>query len=138
MTPLGFTEELAADLATRGAPQPAHGQLGEVVLACAGTIVSILTHTEIDLGGNCGVIELVDVVATITRDCANVAYEDGTTNWAAQDRVSVLLDADATLLWEWGEKLRAAAWYRGQPPALVYSQLGGVANVTLSIQLPLP
>ena len=74
MTPLTFAQDLAADLATRGAPQPAHGQLGEVVLDCAGTIVSILTQSEYDLGNNCGAIDLVDVVASITRDCSLVKW----------------------------------------------------------------
>ncbi len=138
MTPLTFAQDLAADLATRGAPQPAHGQLGEVVLDCAGTIVSILTQSEYDLGNNCGAIDLVDVVASITRDCSFVANQDGTTDWAKQDQVSAALDLDATLLWDWGEKLRATAWLRTGTPTVLFTQMGGVASATLNIQLPLP
>lgn len=138
MTPLEFTRDLAADLTTRGAPPESHAQLGEIIVPCAGTYVSIVNQVQVDLGNNCAPIELVDVVAVLARDCANVSNDDGTTNWTAQDQVSAGLDADGAMLWDWGEKLLAAAWYRTGTPTLTYTILGGIAMVTLGIQLPLP
>ena len=107
MTPLRFAQALAADLSTLPVPTPIHAQLGDVVVPCAGTYVSILNQTEVDLGNNCDKIQMAEVVVVAARDCANVSYDDGTTNWDAQNAVSAQMDFDADLLLEQAEKWRA-------------------------------
>jgi hypothetical protein len=121
-------------------PTPVHAQLGELVVPCAGTYVSILTQSEVPLDpdAKCGAILMADIVAVIARECANVANDDGTTNWVAQDAVSVMLDVDGDLLWDWAEKQRAVAWYRQGTPAIVYTVQGAIAMTTLTVPLPVP
>jgi hypothetical protein len=138
VTPLGFVHALVDDLSTLLLPEPVHGQLGEIIVPCAGTYVSILNQTEVELGANCDTVLLADVAVVAARDCANVSNDDGTTNWDAQDAVSLLLDRDGTVLWEWAEKQRADAWYRQGTPTITYMTLGAIAMTTLGVLLPIP
>ena len=140
MTPLRFAQSLATDLGYLGVPQPVHAQLGELIVPCAGTYVTILTQSEVQLDPNgvCGAIMLADVVVVIARDCAHVALDDGTTNWPVQDAVSAMLDADGDLLWEQAEKWRTLAWYRQGTQSITYTVLGALAMTTLTVSLPIP
>jgi hypothetical protein len=103
VTPLGFVHALVDDLSTLLLPEPVHGQLGEIIVPCAGTYVSILNQTEVE-----------------------------------RDAVSLLLDRDGTVLWEWAEKQRADAWYRQGTPTITYMTLGAIAMTTLGVLLPIP
>lgn len=119
-------------------PQPTTAQVGEIVIPCAGTYVTILNQTEIDQGRNCDAIPVGDTVITAAFDCANVANDDGSTNWEAQDVVSAQLDLAGDYLWSYVAELRADVVYRGNPPLLSYLQLGGLAMATITAQLPIP
>jgi len=141
MTPLGFVQDLVADLArSYPMPTPTHAQLGDVVVDCAGLFATVLNLSEYAIAAtaNCGFVTLADISVTASRDCANVANEDGTTNWARQDAVSAQMDADADALWEWAEKQRVAAFTPTTPPSITFLITGGVATTTLGVQLPVP
>jgi len=148
VTPLQFAQALAADLATLPLPAPAHGQLGEIVVPCAGTYVSVVTTSRVDpttgasLGGfgNCDRIEMAVVSVVAARDCADVANQDGSTNWVQQDVVSTSMDVDGQILWDWSDKMLADAWYTqpGVPTTVTYQILGALQMVVLGVQLPVP
>lgn len=141
MTPLAFTQTLVAELVA-GYPllpaPPAHAQLGDLVVDCAGVYATVLNLTEFSLGANCGYITLADITVIAARDCANVANDDGTTNWATQDGVSAAMDLDSQALWEQAEKWRADAFAPTPAPTISFLITGGVAMTTLGVQLPVP
>jgi hypothetical protein len=141
MTPLAYAQNLVADL-VRSYPllpaPPAHAQLGDLVVDCAGVYATVLTVTEYEIAPNCGSITMADITVVAARDCANVSNDDGTTNWAAQDTVSAQMDADADVLWEWAGKQRADAFAPTNPPSITFMITGGVALTTLGVQLPVP
>lgn len=142
MTPLAFTQDLIVDLA-RSYPQlpsPTHAQLGDLVVDCAGLYGTVLNLTEFAVGGgiNCGFITLADITVVSARDCANVSNDDGTTNWTVQNVVSVAMDADSTVLWEWAEKARVDSFAPTTPPSVTFLITGGVSMVMLNVQLPVP
>lgn len=99
---------------------------------------TVLNVSEFSLGGNCGFITMADITFVAARDCANVSNDDGTTNWTAQNTVSVQMDADADVMWEWAEKQRADAFAPTTPPSITFVIGGGVAMTTMSVQLPVP
>lgn len=157
MTPLEFAEALAVDLSTFAAllpmpipagplPAPFHAQLGDIVVDCPGTTVTIQTVTDVDPtggGGNrshCDTIEMANVIIIAARDCSFVANEDGTTDWDKQDLVSTQQDNDANALREHAEKWRADAWYLpiGVPVTLTFTNTGNLAWVQITLQLPIP
>jgi len=150
MTPLGFAQALAVDLAppfpTGGPlPDPFHAQLGDIIIDCPGTTVTIQTTTNVDPTGgggtgNCDMIEMASVIIIAARDCSFVANEDGTTDWSKQDTVSAQQDRDAEALREQCEKWRADAWYLplGVPVTLTYANTGALAWVQMTLQLPIP
>jgi hypothetical protein len=138
MTPLEFTRQIAKELETSLLPKPINAQVGEVIIPCPGTIVSILIVSEIDLGGNCGSIPVGDVVISAAYDCSFTANDDGTTNWPKQDEVSALLDTAGDFLLAWADEARADAVYRGGMPSVTFLQIGGLAIATLSVSLPIP
>ena len=138
MTPLGFTQSVATALAARGLPTPAKGLLGPLQVPCAGTYVTALNVTYQDLGGNCGLIQMVDLIIIAARDCAFTANEDGTTNWTAQDAVSTALNADTQTVLDWVEAARADAVIRGAAPTASFQSDGAIAQVTVQVQLPVP
>jgi len=146
MTPLGYAVSLAADLAPLPLPDDVHAQLGEVVIDCPGTYVTVLIVTEIDPStggppqGNCNVIQLATVSIAAARDCSFVANEeDGTTDWTKQNTVSAQMDVDASILWDQADKWRADAFYIAPTPvATNFTQTGGLAIVVMALQLPVP
>jgi hypothetical protein len=138
VTPLQFTRSIAKPLEDSMLPQPTSAQVGEIIIPCAGTYVTILNQTEIDQGRNCDAIPVGDVVITSAFDCANVANDDGTTNWDAQDVVSAQLDLAGDYLWGYIADIRADVVYRSNPPVLSYLQTGGLAMATITAQLPIP
>ena len=140
MTPLGFAQYLVDDLAASYSllPRPGHAQLGDLVIDCAGTFITVLNLTEFDLGANCDAATLADLSVIAAHECANVSNDDGTTNWVVQDSVSRQMDLDSQMLWEWGEKHRADAVVNsGVPPTITFSISGGVASTIPTIQLAL-
>lgn len=142
MTPLQFTQSLVDDLvAVYGflpAP-PAHAQLGDLVVDCAGVYATVLNLTEFPIGDfNCGAVTLADITVVAARDCANVSNEDGTTNWVTQDRLSAQMDLDSDILWDWAEKQRADAFAPTTPQTITFMITGGVAMTSLAVQLPVP
>lgn len=143
MTPLAFTQTLVDDLVASypllPAP-PAHAQLGDLVVDCAGVYATILNLTEFAIAGSqhCGYVTLADLSVVAAHDCANVANEDGTTNWQQQDIVSAQMDVDGDMLWEWAEKQRADSYVLTTPPSITYIITGAVAMTTLGLQLPVP
>ena len=142
MTPLAFTQSLIADLA-RSYPllpaPPTHAQMGDLVVDCAGLYATVLSRTQYEVGGpHCGFATLADITVVAARDCANVSHDDGTTNWPIQDVVSVQMDMDSEMLWEWAEKQQADAFTPVTPPSITYMITGGVALTTLAVQLPVP
>ena len=144
MTPLAFAQELVADL-IRSYPllpaPPAHAQIGDLVVDCAGVYATVLNLTEFPLNAgtqNCGAVTLADISVVAAHDCANVSNDDGTTNWAAQDVISAAMSADADMLWEWAAKQRADAFVPTTPPSITFMITGGVAATTLGVQLPVP
>jgi hypothetical protein len=142
MSPLSFVQELVDDLIrtypTLPAP-PAHAQLSDLVIDCAGVFATILTLTEYELGGkNCGSVLMADITVVASRDCAHVSNDDGTTNWEKQDVVSAQMNMDSDLMWEWAEKQRVEAFAPTTPPSITYMNTGGVALTTLVLQLPVP
>jgi hypothetical protein len=138
VTPLTFARSVATTLAARGLPNPAHGQLGPMVVPCEGTYVTVMTQTYQDLGGNCGLIQMADLIIVAARDCSFVANEDGTTNWEAQDAVSANLDADTQKILAWAEAARADAVIRTSTPSASFQNDGAIAQVTVLAQLPVP
>lgn len=145
MSPLEFAQALVDDLKARYGqpptpqlPEPYLAQLGDLVIDCPGTFVTILSKSEQDLGGNCGSVATADVVAAIARDCAHVANEDGTTDHAAMTAVSAGMDHDAEILQEWGDKLYAESWFRLGRPTITFVVQGGLAVVTMNVTLPIP
>jgi len=141
MTPLAFARALVEDL-VRSHPllpaPPAHAQVGDLVVDCPGVYATITNITEYDLGGNCGFITMADITVIAARDCAFVANEDGTTDWAKQDTVSAQMDLDEELLWEWGQKHRAEAFAPTTPPSVTFMNTAGLGLTTLLLQLPVP
>ena len=142
MTPLSFTQSLISDLA-RSYPllpaPPAHAQMGDLVVDCAGLYATVLARTQYEVGGpHCGYVTLADITVVAARDCANVSNDDGTTNWPIQDVVSAQMDMDSEMLWEWAEKQQADAFTPVTPPSITYMITGGVALTTLAVQLPVP
>ena len=143
MTPLGYVLDLVDDLAATypllPAP-PAHAQLGDLVIDCAGLYATVLNLSEFAVGGgiNCGTITLADITIIAARDCGFVARDDGTTDWSAQDAVSAQMDVDADMLWEWAQKQRVDAFAPTTPPSITFMLTGGVALTTLGVQLPVP
>jgi len=144
VTPLNFAQDLAADLSHLPLPPEFHGQLGEIVVPCAGTYVSALTTAEVnphgDLGtaAHCDRIQMADISVVVARECANVANDDGTTNWEAQDAVSASMDADGEMLRDWAEKIRADAWYVQGVVTVTYTITGAMQMVILSFTTPVP
>lgn len=143
MSPLEFAEALVVDLRAQypSAPPPDLAQLGDLVVDCQGTFVTILSTSEQDIAGtasNCDPVEMCDVVAAIARDCANVAREDGTTDHVLMTQVSEQMDLDAVALRDWADKLYAASWFRLGHPTLTFIIQGGIATVTMNVTLPLP
>lgn len=143
MTPLAFAQDLVADLIRSYPllPKPAHAQLGDLVVDCAGVYATILNLTEFALSAgtqNCGFVTLADLAVVVAHDCANVSNDNGTTNWEAQDPISAAMDADSMALWDWSEKQRADAFVPTTPPTITFMITGGVASTTLSVQLPVP
>ena len=145
MSPFEFAQALIEDLKARYGqppdpqlPEPYLAQLGDLVIDCAGTFVTILSKSEQDLGGNCGSVAMADVVAAISRDCANVALDDGTTDHDAMNTVSAGMDHDAEILQEWGDKLYAESWFRLTRPVITFIVQGGLATVTMNVTLPIP
>jgi hypothetical protein len=141
VTPLAFAQDLVDELA-RAHPllpaPPAHAQLGDLVVDCAGLYATVLNLTEYSLGNNCGSILLADITFVAARDCAHVSNDDGTTNWVQQDVLSARMDADADAMWEWVQKQRATAFAPTTPPAVTFMITGGVAMSTVGVQLPVP
>lgn len=147
MSALDLAVALATDLATVATlPAPFHAQLGDLVVDCAGTYVTVTNLTEVDpfgglAVGTCEPIPMGTAVVVCARDCSFVANEkDGTTDWAKQDAVSLASDGDALVLWEHDDKWRADAWYLapGAASTLTFTNTGGLAMVTLTTQLPVP
>lgn len=145
MSALDLAVDVATDLAALPLPEPVHAQLGDLVIDCAGTYVTVTTITEIDPtggsgAGNCDMIVMGNVTVIVARDCSFVANDNGTTDWDKQNKVSVQLDADTAVLWDQTEKWRADAWYLapGLPPTMTMAISGGLATVTLTLLLPVP
>jgi hypothetical protein len=138
VTPLRFAQSVATLLGGRGLPQPVHAQLGNIEVPCEGTYVTVLTSTYQDLGGNCGLIQMADLVIIAARDCSFTANEDGTTNWEQQDAVSAALDRDTNTILAWAEGARAEAVLRTSTPSASFQNTGGLALVTVLAQLPVP
>jgi hypothetical protein len=148
VTPLAFAEKVAEDLSALPLPAAFHGQLGDIVVPCAGTYVTVTGLVDIDptgagIGalstGNCGTITMADLQIIAARDCANVALDDGATNWTVMDGVSASLDADGDTLWNWADSERDLAWYKTPGgPSISYVIEGALSRVTLTVQLPLP
>lgn len=141
MTPLEFAEQLAKELDALSLPDPVYAQLGDIIVDCQGTTVSVMNLAEQDLvpgAPDCGVVEFADIIVIAARECANVANEDGTTNHEAMASVSATMDADGAILLDWADiKMQEALMTLGRP-TLTYSIQGGIAFVTLSITLPVP
>lgn len=142
MTPLAFAEDLVDDLTFQypllPAP-PAHAQLGDLVIDCAGVYATVLTLSDFEIGGrNCGTITLADLTIVAARDCANVSNDDGTTNWVVQDQVSAQMDLDSQAMWEWAQKQRVDSFAPTTPPSITFLITGAVAMTTLGVQLPVP
>lgn len=140
MTPLGFAQTLVDDLATLPLPPEFHAQLGDLVIPCAGTYLSVMNLTESPIAADpvCGTVQMADITVVAAYDCANVSNDDGTTNWAAQDTVSAQMDLAGDVLWEWAAKQRADAWVPTSAPSITYAIGGGVAMTTMGVQLPVP
>lgn len=141
MTPLEFARQLVKELDELAVPDPLHAQLGDVIVDCEGTIVSITNKTEQVLtegAPQCGVIELADIVVVAARECSNVANDDGTTDWAKMDAVSASLDHDGAILEDWADGKMAEAFFRLGRPVITYTIQGGIAFVTLTMTLPIP
>lgn len=142
MTPLQFADQLRDDLTTIAVPQPVYAQLGDIVVDCAATTVSVMSVTEQEvtggLGGQCDVVEIGEVLVIAARECADVANDDGTTDHVAMDAVSAAMDADGALLLEWADKQMSESWFRLGRPALSYTITGAIAFVTLAVSLPIP
>lgn len=141
MTPLEFAQALAADLEasySSNLPAPYTAQLGDLVIDCPGTFVTLLSLTEQDLGNNCGAVPMADVVVAAARDCAHVANEDGTTDHAKMAEVSQAMDHDAEILQEWGDKQWIDSWFRLGRPSITFIVQGGLSTVTMNVSLPIP
>jgi hypothetical protein len=138
VSPLHFARDIALDLANHGLPEPIHAQVGDIIVPCAGTYVSVLNTILVDLGNNCDAIEMAEVAVIAARDCANTANDDGTTNWAAQDAVSAAMDHDADVLWEWAMVARGEAVLRTGTPAITFSIQGAIAMTMMTVTLPIP
>ena len=155
MTPLQFAQSLAGQLAGVSPfsspftlpfggtshlllPQGIHAQLGNVVIDCAGTWVTIINTNERDLSG-CGTVEMADVNVVAALDCAFVAHEDGTTNWPAMDAVMGQLDVVTAELAEWARGLvEADRWAGAAFNGTAWTLEGGLAIVTIGMTLPVP
>jgi hypothetical protein len=138
VTPLEYTRWIAKRLEASSLPREVNAQVGEIIIPCPGTYVTLLGQTEIDMGRHCDAIPVGDIVITAAFDCAFTANDDGTTNWDQQDLVSAQLDLAGDYLWRWVEDARADVVYRGTSPVLSFLQLGGLAMATISAQLPIP
>lgn len=140
MTPIEFANTLAADLATLPLPQPVYAQMGDIIVDCAGTTVSVMITTEQEMvaGGMCDVIEMADLIVIAARECADVSNDDGTTDHVAMDAVSAAMSADSVVLKDWADKMMALSWWRLGRPSITYMIQGGIAFATLSVTLPIP
>jgi len=140
MTPLEFVQKLAEELDALALPDPVHAQMGDVVVDCQGTTISVLnvTEQEVPFGGNCDVIQFADIVVIAARECSDVSNDDGTTDWDAQDAVSAAMDADGQILLDWADDKMSDAFFRLGRPALTFTIQGGIAFVTLTMNLPVP
>ena len=154
MTPLEFAQALADDLKSLtppyvspgpippgSLPLPVYAQLGDIIVDCEGTTVSIMNKTEQEMvagGSECGIIEMADIIVIAARECADVANDDGTTDHDAMATVAAGMDADGVVLEDWADKLMAESWWRLGRPTITYTIQGAIAFVTLAITLPIP
>ena len=143
MTPLEFAKVLAKELDALLLPDPVHAQLGDIVVDCQGTTISVMNVSEqnasiTSAGGICDVVEMADIIAIAARECADVSNDDGTTDHDAMDAVSATMDADGTILLDWADQKLAEAFFRLGRPTLIFTIQGAIAFVTLSVTLPIP
>jgi hypothetical protein len=114
-------------------PSVRWAQLGSPVVTCESMVVGIVTAREEPLfaggGRDCQILEVIDVVAAIARDCAFGSDADGNTDPEKVAAISVAQDADVTALKAWVEALpRPADTLTNH----TFSSEGGLAIVTTS------
>ena len=93
---------------TVNAPATRWAQLGAPVVTCESMAVGVSSAREeklFPLGKDCQILEVIDIVAVIARECVIESDNDGNTDPAKVEANSVKLDADVMALKAWVESL---------------------------------
>lgn len=142
MTPLEFAEALKNELATLSSlPTPATAQLGNIVIPCAGTYVSVASTSQANiLDVHCEQsVELADVQVAVAFDCAVTFDDDGVTDQSALSRASKQMDDAGVALTSWAvSHVKDGQWGNAQFNGTSFAIDGGLAVVTIGLTLPVP
>ena len=138
-TPLEFGKALLDDLTAVVVPLPGerYATLGNVVVSCESLIVSStgVDGQQLSDVPQCDVVQIGGYVISLARECSNVANDDGTTNVAVAETVSVKMDKDAETLWNWAQGLEV---YITKDYSVAWVITGGLAITTLSLTVGIP
>lgn len=140
MTPYEFAQALAADSRLAALPHPVLPQLGDVVVDCEGTWVSVTSVNSETVAGSaaCGIIEMADVTLVSAFECSITADDDGLTDPTKLAEVSAKMDVIGTALRDFAEEIVAAGFVEGNVNGTQYVNTGGLGIVTVTLTTPVP
>lgn len=127
-----FEEKLGAFIVSD--PPSVHwAQLGQLTMTCTSYAVGTTGVREEPLfpapGLECQMLEIADLIAAIARECSFEGNEDGTTDPAKVEAISMQQDEDLTALRAWSEALPKPPQ---TPDFIQFVSEGGLAVTTLS------
>lgn len=145
MTPLEYADALlertVTALLNASLPAPTRrlAQVGgSVVLDCETIIVSASDLSEFEIAPGCGYVEQSTILVNVVYDCANVAYDDGTTNIEEMHEVSEKLDNVGQALKDMAESIKAESVILKPTYSIAYGVEGGIAYASMQLTVGIP
>jgi hypothetical protein len=145
VTPYEFAQDIRDDLQPpiwTNLPQPVLPQVGDIIVDCEGTWVSVINVDEQDvfeLGPGCEqMVEMADIQIIAAIECSMTGDDDGLTDPVLLADVSTRLDAVGVTLTKFARDLVKSGVAEDTFNGIQYQNTGNLGIVTVTLSAPVP